>query len=61
RTSLQSYSPPAFAPMTGPRQSIPVYQSVLKRAVITTTIRESCGQGIGAACGLLAGRRETTQ
>ena len=44
-----------------PRHSILAYQTVLKRAGIMTTIRESRGQDIGAACGLLAGRREPTQ
>lgn len=39
-----------------PRQAIEQYQAVLKRAGITATIRESRGQDIGAACGLLAGR-----
>lgn len=41
-----------------PREAILRYQSILKRAGITTTIRESRGEDIGAACGLLAGRRE---
>ncbi len=39
-----------------PRQAIERYQAVLRRAGITATIRESRGQDIGAACGLLAGR-----
>lgn len=42
------------------RESILRYQSILKRAGFTTTIRESRGEDIGAACGLLAGRREAT-
>lgn len=43
---------------TSPREAIERYQAVLKRAGVMTTIRESRGQDIGAACGLLAGRRD---
>jgi 23S rRNA (adenine2503-C2)-methyltransferase len=39
------------------REDILAYQSILMKAGITTTIRESRGEDIGAACGLLAGRR----
>jgi 23S rRNA (adenine2503-C2)-methyltransferase len=39
-----------------PRSAIERFQSILKRAGITTTIRESRGQDIGAACGLLTTR-----
>ena len=46
-----------FAPSA--RETILEYQAILKRAGIMTTIRESRGQDIGAACGLLAGRRES--
>ena len=41
------------------RAAIETYQALLKRAGIMTTVRESRGQDIGAACGLLAGRRES--
>ena len=41
------------------RTAIEAYQALLKRAGIMTTVRESRGQDIGAACGLLAGRRES--
>lgn len=40
------------------REDILAYQAVLRRAGIMTTIRESRGEDIGAACGLLAGRRQ---
>jgi 23S rRNA (adenine2503-C2)-methyltransferase len=53
-----SFPGTSFEP--SPRHSILAYQMVLKRAGIMTTIRESRGQDIGAACGLLAGRREQT-
>lgn len=39
------------------REDILAYQSVLRKSGIMTTIRESRGEDIGAACGLLAGRR----
>ena len=39
------------------RADILAYQSILRKAGIMTTIRESRGEDIGAACGLLAGRR----
>ncbi|MFW5685859.1 MAG: hypothetical protein ACOC0O_04320, partial [Spirochaetota bacterium] len=42
-----------FEPST--RAAIEAFQATLKRAGITTTVRESRGQDIGAACGLLAG------
>ena len=42
-----------------PRSAVERFQAVLKRAGIMTTIRESRGQDSGAACGLLAGRRES--
>jgi 23S rRNA (adenine2503-C2)-methyltransferase len=48
-----------FSP--SPRESILAYQDLLKRAGIVTTIRESRGQDIGAACGLLAGKRTGAQ
>ena len=41
------------------RSAIEAYQAILKRAGVTTTIRESRGEDIGAACGLLAGRTES--
>jgi 23S rRNA (adenine2503-C2)-methyltransferase len=41
-----------------PRDAVERFQTVLKRAGIMTTIRQARGQDIGAACGLLAGRRE---
>lgn len=50
-----SFPGTSFRP--SPREAILAYQDVLKRAGITTTIRESRGQDIGAACGLLAGRK----
>ena len=51
-----SFSGSGFRPSS--RSAIERFQSILKKAGITTTIRESRGQDIGAACGLLAGRRE---
>ncbi len=48
-----------FRPSTRP--AIERFQSVLKRSGVTTTIRESRGQDIGAACGLLAGRNEAVR
>ena len=51
-----SFPGTSFRP--SPRIAIERFQSVLKRAGITTTIRESRGEDIGAACGLLAGREE---
>ena len=54
-----SFPGTSFEP--SPRHSILDYQSVLKRAGIMTTIRESRGEDIGAACGLLAGRRESPE
>lgn len=45
----------SFAPSS--RGTIEAFQQNLKRAGITTTIRESRGQDIGAACGQLAGSR----
>jgi 23S rRNA (adenine2503-C2)-methyltransferase len=42
-----------FQPST--RAAIDAFQSALKRAGIMTTVRESRGRDIGAACGLLAG------
>ncbi|MCK4513686.1 MAG: 23S rRNA (adenine(2503)-C(2))-methyltransferase RlmN [Spirochaetaceae bacterium] len=60
RVNLIPWNPFPGAPFQpSSRGSILAYQSVLKRAGIMTTIRESRGQDIGAACGLLAGRRET--
>ncbi|MCK4514002.1 MAG: hypothetical protein KAU31_02030, partial [Spirochaetaceae bacterium] len=60
RVNLIPWNPFPGAPFQpSPRVSILAYQSVLKRAGIMTTIRDSRGQDIGAACGLLAGRRET--
>ena len=41
-----------------PRAAIERYQALLKQAGLVTTIRQSRGQDIGAACGLLAGRRK---
>ncbi len=59
RVNLIPWNPFPGAPFQpSSRGSILAYQSVLKRAGIMTTIRESRGQDIGAACGLLAGRRE---
>lgn len=59
RVNLIPWNPFPGAPFEpSPRKVILAYQSVLKRAGIITTIRESRGQDIGAACGLLAGRRE---
>ena len=49
----------AFRP--SPRPAIERYQSIIKRSGVTTTIRESRGEDIGAACGLLAGRRRTLE
>ncbi|MCK4517126.1 MAG: hypothetical protein KAU31_17835, partial [Spirochaetaceae bacterium] len=58
RVNLIPWNPFPGAPFQpSSRASILVYQSILKRAGIMTTIRESRGQDIGAACGLLAGRR----
>lgn len=51
-----SFPGTSFKP--SPRAAVLAYQAVLKRAGIMTTIRESRGQDIGAACGLLAGRRQ---
>ena len=60
RVNLIPWNPFPGAPFEpSSRASILAYQSILKRAGIMTTIRESRGQDIGAACGLLAGRRET--
>ncbi|MFP4375574.1 MAG: 23S rRNA (adenine(2503)-C(2))-methyltransferase RlmN [Spirochaetales bacterium] len=39
------------------REDIERYQGILRKAGITATIRESRGEDIGAACGLLAGKR----
>ena len=62
RVNLIPWNPFPGAPFEpSPRRSILAFQSILKRAGIMTTIRESRGQDIGAACGLLAGRRETVQ
>ncbi|MFW5741741.1 MAG: 23S rRNA (adenine(2503)-C(2))-methyltransferase RlmN [Spirochaetota bacterium] len=59
RVNLIPWNPFPRAPYRpSSRTAIEAYQAVLKRAGITTTIRESRGQDIGAACGLLAGRRE---
>ena len=59
RVNLIPWNPFAGAPYRpSDRAAIEEYQAVLRRAGITTTIRESRGQDIGAACGLLAGRRE---
>ncbi len=59
RVNLIPWNPFPGAPFEpSSRKSILAYQSVLKRSGIMTTIRESRGQDIGAACGLLAGRRE---
>ena len=59
RVNLIPWNPFPGAPYRPSRRdAIEAYQAVLKRAGITTTIRESRGQDIGAACGLLAGRRE---
>jgi 23S rRNA (adenine2503-C2)-methyltransferase len=51
-----SFPGTSFSPSR--REDIEAYQSVLSRAGITTTIRESRGEDIGAACGLLAGRKQ---
>ncbi len=45
-----------YAP--APREQTERFQTTLKDAGIMTTIRKSRGQEIGAACGLLAGRRD---
>jgi len=59
RVNLIPWNPfPGTSFRPSPRNSILAYQAVLKRSGIMTTIRESRGQDIGAACGLLAGRRE---
>ena len=42
-------------------QAIERYQEVLKASGLITTIRQSRGQDIGAACGLLAGRRASAE
>ncbi len=58
RVNLIPWNPFAGAPFrSSPRPAIERYQAILKRSGLTTTIRESRGQDIGAACGLLAGRR----
>lgn len=62
RVNLIPWNPFPGAPFQpSSRASILAYQSILKRAGIMTTIRESRGQDIGAACGLLAGRRENAE
>jgi 23S rRNA (adenine2503-C2)-methyltransferase len=43
------------------RAAIERYQAVLKQSGITTTIRQSRGEDIGAACGLLAGRQQAAR
>ena len=53
------FSGTTFRP--SPRPAIERYQAILKRSGITTTIRESRGEDIGAACGLLAGRRRVVE
>ena len=59
RVNLIPWNPFPGAPFRpSDRATIEQYQRVLKRAGIMTTIRESRGQDIGAACGLLAGRRQ---
>lgn len=58
RVNLIPWNPFPGAPYSAsPREQIERFQAVLKRAGIMTTIRESRGQDVGAACGLLAGRR----
>ena len=47
-----------FRPST--RTAVERYQAVLKQAGLVTTIRQSRGQDIGAACGLLAGTGNAT-
>ncbi len=60
RVNLIPWNPfPGTSFNSSSRSSILAYQSVLKRAGIVTTIRESRGQDIGAACGLLAGAQMT--
>ncbi len=49
-----SFPGASFQPSS--RAAVEHYQRILKRSGITTTIRESRGQDIGAACGLLAGK-----
>ena len=51
---------PGTSFLPSPRPAIHGYQEILKRAGIVTTIRESRGEDIGAACGLLAGRVQPT-
>ena len=59
RVNLIPWNPFPGAPFRPSRRAaIEEFQSILKRAGITTTIRELRGQDIGAACGLLAGRRD---
>ena len=56
RVNLIPWNPFPGAPYRpSKRPAIETFQSLLKRAGITTTVRESRGQDIGAACGLLAG------
>jgi 23S rRNA (adenine2503-C2)-methyltransferase len=62
RVNLIPWNPfPGASFRPSSRASIERFQAILKRAGVTTTIRESRGQDIGAACGLLAGRRETAR
>lgn len=57
RVNLIPWNPfPGTSFVPSSRESIHSYQQILKRAGIITTIRESRGEDIGAACGLLAGR-----
>lgn len=56
RVNLIPWNPFPGAPYRPSRRSaIEAFQSILHRSGITTTVRESRGQDIGAACGLLAG------
>ena len=58
RVNLIPWNPFDGAPFrTSTRDAVERYQTILKRSGITTTIRESRGSDIGAACGLLAGRQ----
>jgi 23S rRNA (adenine2503-C2)-methyltransferase len=51
-----SFPGTSFRP--SPRENILKFQALLKRSGIVTTVRRPRGQDIGAACGLLAGRRD---
>lgn len=62
RVNLIPWNPfPGTSFRPSARERIAEFQQILKRAGIMTTVRESRGQDIGAACGLLAGRAEANR